>query len=373
MENNKLFLLDPNGKYIVGITHVDFTYKTIEGSDRKIPLTIFYPAQSNENKEPELFLFKEAFDFSQTVFGNYLNDNLLDYKTNCYPDVTVLKSEENYPVVIYNHGFSGFPMQNATLCSDLASNGYIVVSVGHPGTSAALKYTNGDIASFVYDTSIQRDPDAPKKYAELVANLMVEEDINTLLDLAEKRYSFDSQYEKLVDLWVEDTISSINHLEVINNLESSILFNKMRLDKIAITGHSLGGTTAAQAARDDKRIVCGINIDGSAFGNYRTHGIDKPFFTISIDFVWRTNRGFYLANKAETKNIVIDGITHVGFMDFIFTCPELPKEFFGTINPEKQKEMLIQYHLAYFGNYLLNQENDLNDIKFDGVKLYERK
>ena len=33
--------------------------------------------------------------------------------------------------------------------------------------------------------------------------------------------------------------------------------------KVGIMGHSMGGTTAALATKEEKRIVVGVNLDGS--------------------------------------------------------------------------------------------------------------
>ena len=65
------------------------------------------------------------------TFGLF-SKNVAKVKTNCYKNVPIASSEDNYPVIIFNHGYSGHTMQSTILCSDLASSGYIVVSVGHP-------------------------------------------------------------------------------------------------------------------------------------------------------------------------------------------------------------------------------------------------
>ena len=41
--------------------------------------------------------------------------------------------------------FGSFEMTGTVLCSDLASCGYVVASVGHPGTAAAVKYDDGRV------------------------------------------------------------------------------------------------------------------------------------------------------------------------------------------------------------------------------------
>lgn len=52
------------------------------------------------------------------------------------------EEKEKYPVILYSHGLNGFQMESTVLCADLASKGYIVVSVGHPYGSGAVTYTD---------------------------------------------------------------------------------------------------------------------------------------------------------------------------------------------------------------------------------------
>ncbi len=68
----------PVGKYIVGITQLDFTDKsrkkvlTFEEDNafRKIPVTIFYPAESNEGEDSAPYCSPELLEvLSKMTFG----------------------------------------------------------------------------------------------------------------------------------------------------------------------------------------------------------------------------------------------------------------------------------------------------------------
>ncbi|MEM8780531.1 MAG: hypothetical protein AAGF26_17040, partial [Cyanobacteria bacterium P01_G01_bin.49] len=143
----------PLGQYIVGITQLDFIDKSRkkvfsfekDNAFRKIPITIFYPAENNDGKDSALYSSPELLEtLSKTTFG-VISKNAAKVKTNCYKNAPIGASKNNYPVIIFNHGYGSYTMQSTVLCSDLASFGYIVVSVGHPYESSGVKYLDDSI------------------------------------------------------------------------------------------------------------------------------------------------------------------------------------------------------------------------------------
>ena len=61
-----------------------------------------------------------------------------------------------FPVLLYNHGYSGFPGVHQVLFEDLASHGYIVVSVGHAHESALFVLPDGTVRAFDPDHAVRR-------------------------------------------------------------------------------------------------------------------------------------------------------------------------------------------------------------------------
>lgn len=111
------------GDYQVGIRR----YETKEIGDdshrRRVPMTIYYPAESWTKEYPYME-------------GQYQRSapNVIDNGVRTYcgmePEfkTTIVKAK----VVLMNHGLCGYEMESTVLCADLASSGYIVVSIGHP-------------------------------------------------------------------------------------------------------------------------------------------------------------------------------------------------------------------------------------------------
>lgn len=130
-------LRTPIGKYYVGISNID-TDEFGEGEyRRKLSLMFFYPSDEKGEECP----YADA--------GYQRKANTVDYdngvRTYCYKGVKISRGENRYPVVVCNHGLNGFQMESTVLCADIASSGYIVVSIGHPYGSGAVTYEDGTV------------------------------------------------------------------------------------------------------------------------------------------------------------------------------------------------------------------------------------
>ena len=53
------------------------------------------------------------------------------------------EEEGNYPLVVFSHGAFGVIDSNYSTCVELASNGYVVASIGHTYHSMFVEDTNG--------------------------------------------------------------------------------------------------------------------------------------------------------------------------------------------------------------------------------------
>lgn len=92
-------------------------------------------------------------------------------KTHSYRDIPLSAECESYPVIFFNHGYSSQMSQNTVLCSDLASSGYIVVSIGHPYEASILKYPDGHIVkshtSLINEFKQTMSPEIQKKFKDM--------------------------------------------------------------------------------------------------------------------------------------------------------------------------------------------------------------
>ena len=129
------------------------------------------------------------------------------------------------------------------LAIDLASHGYIVVTISHTYEAAEVEFPDRRV-----ELARAEDPN----------------NIHTNLALSLRRADVQFVIDKLTAL-EGGANPDAEHRPLPAGLRGAL-----DLAKIGIYGHSLGGATAADAMANDARIITGINLDGS----FHTETID---------------------------------------------------------------------------------------------------
>jgi predicted dienelactone hydrolase len=141
-------------------------------------------------------------------------------------------SARNYPVVLYQPGFGDVRELGTGLVSDLASRGYIVVTIDDTYEAAEVAFPGGRIVT------VRRN----QSYVDSIR-------------VADTRFVLD----ELASL-ASGRNPDAEHRALPNGLSAAL-----DPKKVGMFGHSLGGATAAKAMAADRRIAAGINLDGSMF------------------------------------------------------------------------------------------------------------
>jgi predicted dienelactone hydrolase len=142
------------------------------------------------------------------------------------------RSARKYPVVLYQPGFGDVRELGTGLVSDLASRGYIVVTMDDTYEAAEVAFPGGRIVT-------------PRPNQSYVDSVRVADTRFVLAELASLASGRNPDAE---------------HRTLPNGLSAAL-----DLKKVGMFGHSLGGATAAKAMAADRRIAAGINLDGSMF------------------------------------------------------------------------------------------------------------
>jgi len=159
-------------------------------------------------------------------------DHTADIKSNSYLSAPFSDERESHPVVIISHGWQGFRELHTDFAEELASNGFIAVSIDHTYGSQAVRLPDNTVAYL--------NPDAlPGSYGE---------------------EGFAEASQLLVTTYGEDVISVLNDLEK-KNREDDFLRNRMDLSSIGVMGHSTGGGGDVHAALKDARIRALLGLD----------------------------------------------------------------------------------------------------------------
>ncbi len=360
----------PIGDYTVGISHTEFSYIGYEDEKRDISVIIYYPADNNEGKQTYPYAFPEAFE--KRADGKRTAETV----THCYADLQISEREKKFPVLIYNHCYGGFEMMNTVLCSDLASKGFIVFSLSHPGESSMTKYPDG---RFVHIAQKYIDEMSDGKLMENLSAPMQdiikadENDDELQIELGRKFMSFQNCFVIRTKVWVLDTRKAADFIENLNSgIVGSIFKGKLSIENgLSLTGHSYGGSTALRVCQEDERFICGINIDGGDFREIIGEDVGKPFLTIGNPLLFKLNRASFVNNSCDAFHLTVKDSEHMGFTDSMFLARENPDRL-GTRDAYNMRDLLIYYHLAFYKKYLLKESDEFVNLNFDNTDFHEK-
>lgn len=211
---------------------------------RAVMTSIYLPVRCREDLQPIAYLPSKTAEVESEIFAAYGLPNgtlqSLELQSCLSLSRSQLQEAEQRPVVIFS------PAQNTPrhlyglIAQAVASYGYVVVSIDHP-----------------YDADVVEFPDGSAVYA---------------IDFTDEQIPVD------VDTRAGDVSFVLNQLTCPGSVKDLLPGSKgLKTNKVAMFGHSLGGAATAQAMLRDKRIVGGINLDGSFFSTVVKKGLDRPF------------------------------------------------------------------------------------------------
>ncbi len=266
-----------------------------------------------------------------------------------YPDV----EDKIFPLIVFSHGGLGVKSSNESLYNELASHGYVVVSIDHTFHSFFTTNEKGKTTWIDFEYMQQMLRENPLK---------------------DKQQSF--EYYKT---WMKTRMDDINFVidRVISNSSNISLedpYKSIDITKIGVMGHSLGGSAALGIGRirDDVQAIValespfmadieGIDNDGFIFNN---QDYPLPVLNIYSDSSWTIldKRPQYAANYAllteanpNVFNVHIQGVGHLSLTDFSLTSPILTRFIDrqeSTIPPEEALQRINKLCLDFFNTYL---------------------
>jgi dienelactone hydrolase len=197
-----------------------------------------------------------------------------------------------FPVVLLEHGSSVVPAIYTILAEGLASSGFIVVATNHPPDSLISVFPDGHELKFTPYWPAEADRRNQGVAIGKFADEVLMADVRFVLDQLQEMNSHDHFWQSHLDL-----------------------------SKIGIVGHSMGGTTAALATKEEPRILAGVNLDGSTYpgmnADVRPIPVHKPFlFLATEEHASDESRAReYVGSESNTYYVVVTGADHMSFTD----------------------------------------------------------
>lgn len=233
--------------------------------DRELMISIWYPA-TGKSEQKTVYMQPEAAKYydENAISTIGLDPGRVDLSgigTHAWLNAPPANNDVGWPLLIYSPGGSVPRNFGTAVVEDLASRGYVVVTVDHTYETSAVEFPDGRVAT----------ESLPPFSAETVL--------------------------KMLEVRVDDIQYVLDQLELIKEGRHpgdqplpAGLQQTWDLSKIGIFGHSAGGATAAQVMYEDDRFDAGIDMDGT-MGHMpdnplpvAQHGLDRPFMLMNSGY-----------------------------------------------------------------------------------------
>lgn len=357
---------------------MDFEYTASDHSKRELTAFVYYPSDSSEGKTTSTYMFPEVYEMfnEQPLVTAYLKGKdvfSIDIKTQCYDDLALSGKEKRYPVLFYVCGGGGSPEWGTVICTDLASMGYVVVSIGHQN-STMYKRKDGRLFNVSKDFSdvIMAFSGDPKMLA-LAGKMEMRPDDETAIEMCHNVLTLPilAKLTEYSELQAEDVRYAADYLYKLDSGElNSIFKGRLLLDiGMGIVGHSYGGPTTAIVCRDDDRFACGIGLDSGAFGLLESD-LKKPFLLLFCEPNYNMNAIIGANNSMETYYFSVDRVTHLDYCDIVFTS--VNEELRGERDAMEMRNLVTDYTKNFFDHYILQKAASVESLAYDGVDLIKK-
>jgi hypothetical protein len=311
---------------------------------RELMVSLWYPAQRGHARPLAPWLPPGAwarFEQDNGVPPGVLAVPLTHGRTNAPVD----RRRGGRPVVLYSPGLGGTRDSSTVLVEELVSRGYVVATIDHTHDSSPVEFPDG---------RVEMGTLTPDVAAQAVA-----------VRVADTRF-------------VLDTLRALNaggnpdaeHRPLPDGLRGAL-----NLSAVGMFGHSLGGSTAAEAMLEDRRIKAGVNLDGTLFGPVVAAGLDRPFMLVGAQEHGRDDDAswaqFWANLRGWRLNLRLAGSAHNSFTDIQILLPqiagalnyppEVVQQLIGTIDPRRSIINQRAYVTAFFDLHLRHKDRHLLD------------
>ncbi|MFE5581193.1 alpha/beta hydrolase family protein [Kitasatospora sp. NPDC056531] len=310
------------------------------GQFRELMASVWYPARQADGLPLAPWLADGPLRLFLDDVGFPLPPTLAPL-TAGHVGAPVHRSGHRLPVVVYAHGAHSHRGDHTVIVQELASHGYLVVTVDLPH-DAFTQFPG------LPPVTPARDPN---------------------VDTGVRAYVPDFRF--VLDC-VEELAAGRNPDADRRELPEGLL-GAPDAQRIGMFGWSKGGSVTAQTAVVDPRVRAGLSLDGPMIPTITTD-LDRPFLMMTADWPRTPDSAaetFWTHLRGWRLNIQADGAVHSSYGDNMTLIPQAGKllgmseqqiqQQVGTLDPGRG--MLIQqaYPLAFFDQHLRHRRGHLLD------------
>jgi dienelactone hydrolase len=354
----------PTGPHQIGVTTLHLVDEDRSdpwngAASRELMTTVFYPARDVRNYPvaPQLSPAAAAVfkDFDTTYIHPELPDSGVDWAatmTHSHTDAPAQAGRR--PVLLYSPGGVDPRTIGTGVAEELASRGYVVVTIDHPGETSEVEFPGGRVRMIDLPRDAQTNPQVTR----------------TMLTtrLADTRFVLDQL----------EVLAAGGNPDAEARALPANLGRALDLRRVGIYGHSAGGATAAEAMYEDRRIDAAVNLEGyldympeepgqeGELFPIAQYGVDRPLLLVGTDGFrdQRFERSWsaMLAHGGCTRWRQLDNANHWVFTDYAATAPQLQAaglmsaddraKLVGAIEPAQSVPAVRNYIRSFFDRQL---------------------
>ncbi len=318
------------------------TFKPNSLERRKLQVRFFYPTDESaielsQKKLPVInpiswkyLVGHQQIEGKRLRYANYQNavwDVTLDSPVN--------SERQNFPILVFSHGYGYNTESYTALLAELASKGYLIVAINHSyGANPS-------------DLGIQGEQDS-----QFSATLQSSQQPDRFIWAEELKHHAIEQY---LPIWSDDQVFVIEQLARLNSEMDSMFYQKLDLSNVGLFGHSYGGAAAYHTAARDSRVKAIMDIDGTIF-NYDKNTIVQPFAFLVSD---QHQPKFDFNDATASKYLVrLNRFSHATFTDHILWWQwdyDEPISELGEVESLRAIELTSELVDDFFAGHLLQQ------------------
>ncbi|MGW7006826.1 alpha/beta hydrolase [Streptomyces sp. NPDC054933] len=347
----ELTLPAPTGPYRVGMVNLHLRDQTRTdpwepgNKLRELMVSLWYPATDTAHHPAAPWM--QSLAAAHFLAGYQIPPNTVTLPTTAgHTGAPVDHRAGKLPVVLFSPGRGSGREAGTALAEDLASRGYLVVTVADTHDDGAVQFPGGrlEVSTLPASTPASRLVDAR---------------------VADTRFVIDQ-----LNAIAHGHNPDVEHAPLPQGLSQAI-----DMSRIGMFGASIGGAVVPAAMQADSRIGAGADLDGQFFGPETTRDLNRPFLLFSSqnhdrndDPSWAT---FWNHLHGERFDLKLLGAQHLSFFDYEALWSQAPGPFklsstqlvqdLGTIAPDRAIELQRVYLAAFFDKELRHEHSPLLD------------
>jgi acetyl esterase/lipase len=274
----------------------------------------------------------------------------------------------HFPVVFFSHGFRLYGLQSTALLEEVASHGYVVIVLTHPGDAADYRLADGRVIRTFEPPQLENAFNPAKE--RMCCAVDIADRVAAIADYS--RLLAPTRLGASAVAWREDmlfALQSIRDGTVPRPIEE--VLKQTNPSAIAFTGMSFGGSVSASACHQTSLCKAAINLDG---GPYDTtlfnQPIERPLLIVHSDWIdlplegARYAPGFHpvdlqferwteAGTHPDILSVRMKGIRHMALSDLEYLMEGPGREAaLGTEDPHLSGEALSRLFVAFLDVHL---------------------